>query len=71
MKYSYITEHPNFKFIIKNKKLVNKLPFYILSDVYDKHIGYSGKYAAFYLNYKVFVQTVAGDIELFEKDFLQ
>jgi hypothetical protein len=79
MKYSHIIEHTNFKFILKNRQLLKRLPFYIQTPT-EKRSGYSGSAAAYNegfqifndakkYNGRVFVETTAGDIELFEKDF--
>lgn len=85
---SYLHDHPNFKYILKNRALV---PRYVIKgekgyllvnsvDLFTTHIGSAEEYAgandgkmmfaeAKQLNAKVYLQTLAGEIEIRPEDF--
>lgn len=78
MRFNSMIDHPNFKFILKNKKVMNMgAPFVLINSTkyspYAGLLGYHNRYQVFedaeYYSANVFLRTTAGNIEIFEKDF--
>jgi hypothetical protein len=73
-----MTTHPNFKFILKNRTWTSPPFFFVFHDGKRSEMWFGDKdlsgritffEAAKKNNAKTYLQTKAGDIEIFEKDF--
>lgn len=81
---AYLYEHPNFKYIVKNRKCPpltkvystdHQYEFFIVRANGQKQRQYTGNKNGLYVfddagpNGHVYLNTYAGPIEIFEKDF--